>query len=174
LAILIFTDCTGQKGLNFELIGTGPARTHLWPASLVWAVCILAECKRAPFDLPEAEPELVAGYNVEYGSVGLAMFFMAEYASMAAMGALLLLLLLAAPFHSYSLSTAPFHSYALSAAAITGLFVAFVWTRASLPRYRADQFMRLGWKAFLPLCFAFLGLYASTQPFPLIEGRTAC
>ena len=88
---------------------------------------------------------MVAGYNVEYSSLGFALFFIAEYANMAVMSAVASIYFLGG----------------FSALKITALFFAFVWTRGTLPRYRYDQFMRLGWKSFLPLCLAFFGLYAS-------------
>ena len=91
------------------------------------------------------EAELVAGYNVEYSSLGFALFFIAEYANMAVMSAVACIYFLGG----------------FSALKLTALFFAFVWTRGTLPRYRYDQFMRLGWKAFLPLCLAFFGLYAA-------------
>ncbi len=91
------------------------------------------------------EAELVAGYNVEYSSLGFALFFIAEYANMAVMSALASIYFLGG----------------FSALKLTALFYAFVWTRGSLPRYRYDQFMRLGWKAYLPLSLAIFGLNAS-------------
>ena len=93
----------------------------------------------------DMEAELVAGYNVEYSSLGFALFFIAEYANMAVMSAVASIYFLGG----------------FSALKITALFFAFVWTRGTLPRYRYDQFMRLGWKAFLPLTLAFFGLHAS-------------
>lgn len=141
---LFVTDATGMKNLNFSEMPETPQYAML-PLCLIFLVCILAETKRVPFDLPEAEAELVAGYNVEYSSLGFALFFISEYANMAVMSALASLYFLGG----------------FSAIKITTLFFGFVWTRGTLPRYRYDSFMRLGWKAFLPLTLAFFALYAS-------------
>jgi NADH:ubiquinone oxidoreductase subunit H len=140
---LFLTDSTGAKSLNF-----GDASPYvqyaLLPLFFVFLVCILAETKRVPFDLPEAEAELVAGYNVEYSSLGFALFFIAEYANMAVMSALASVYFLGG----------------FSALKLTALFFGFVWVRATLPRYRYDQFMRLGWKSLLPLSLALYSMYA--------------
>jgi len=143
---LFTTDVTGQRSLNFHTmsLATTPAWALL-PLCLIFLICILAETKRVPFDLPEAEAELVAGYNVEYSSLGFALFFLAEYANMAVMSAVASIYFLGG----------------FSALKLTALFFGFVWTRGSLPRYRYDQFMRLGWKALLPLSLALFCVYAS-------------
>nr|QKY64130.1 NADH dehydrogenase subunit 1 [Colemanosphaera angeleri] len=141
---LFATDGTGMKCLNFNEMPSTPQYAML-PLCLIFLVCILAETKRVPFDLPEAEAELVAGYNVEYSSLGFALFFISEYANMAVMSAIASIYFLGG----------------FSALKITALFFAFVWTRGTLPRYRYDSFMRLGWKAFLPLTLAMFAFYAS-------------
>lgn len=123
-----------QKGIFFI--------SAFLPLFLMFLVCILAETNRAPFDLPEAESELVSGYNVEYASMGFALFFLAEYSSMILMSALTTLLFLGGwlslPILDVSLVN-PF-VYCLKLSAI--LFF-YVWVRASFPRYRIDQLMRL-------------------------------
>jgi NADH:ubiquinone oxidoreductase subunit H len=141
---LFVVDGTGMKCLNFSEMPDTPQYAML-PLCLIFLVCILAETKRVPFDLPEAEAELVAGYNVEYSSLSFALFFIAEYANMAVMSAVASIYFLGG----------------FSALKISALFFAFVWTRGTLPRYRYDQFMRLGWKAFLPLSLAFFAFHAS-------------
>jgi NADH:ubiquinone oxidoreductase subunit H len=141
---LFVTDSTGMKSLNFNEMPTTPQYAML-PLCLIFLVCILAETKRVPFDLPEAEAELVAGYNVEYSSLGFALFFISEYANMAVMSAVASLYFLGG----------------FSALKITVLFFGFVWVRGTLPRYRYDQFMRLGWKCFLPLTLGLYSLYAA-------------
>jgi NADH-quinone oxidoreductase subunit H len=116
---------------------------------IIFVVSILAETNRHPFDLPEAEAELVAGYNVEYSSMTFAMFFLGEYANMILMSAICSILFLGgwlAPF-GWDFIPGPIW-FALKIAFI--LFV-FIWARATLPRYRYDQLMRLGWKVFLPI-----------------------
>jgi NADH-quinone oxidoreductase subunit H len=132
----------------------------------------LAETNRAPFDLPEAEAELVAGYNVEYGSMGFALFFLGEYANMILMSAFLVVLFLGG-WHA-PLSIAPFTWvpggvwYALKTLM---LLLGYIWVRASLPRYRYDQLMALGWKVFLPLslCWVVLlsGLLIGLDALPM-------
>ena len=103
-------------------------------------VSIIAETNRPPFDLPEAEAELVAGYNVEYSAIGFAFFQIAEYSSIILMSFLLITLFMGGyTFLSYK---------------IVFLLFSFVWIRAAFPRYRYDQLMYLGWKTFLPLSLA--------------------
>jgi NADH:ubiquinone oxidoreductase subunit H len=141
---LFLTDSSGMKCLNFY-DAPSSVQFALLPLCHIFLICILAETKRVPFDLPEAEAELVAGYNVEYSSLGFALFFIAEYANMAVMSAIASVYFLGG----------------FSALKLTALFFAFVWTRGSLPRYRYDQFMRLGWKSYLPLTLAFFAINAS-------------
>jgi NADH-quinone oxidoreductase subunit H len=122
----------------------------LFPMFIIFFISILAETNRHPFDLPEAEAELVAGYNVEYSSMTFAMFFLGEYANMILMSSIATILFLGGwlPPH-YTLSFIPgFIWFVLKV--VFCLFV-FIWARAALPRYRYDQLMRLGWKVFLPL-----------------------
>jgi NADH-quinone oxidoreductase subunit H len=124
----------------------------LLPMFVVFFVSALAETNRAPFDLPEGESELVAGYFVEYSSMSFALFFLGEYANMILMSAITVTLFLGGWLPPFDI--APFNWipgpiwFALKIALI--LFV-FLWVRATFPRYRYDQLMRLGWKVFLPL-----------------------
>jgi NADH-quinone oxidoreductase subunit H len=124
----------------------------LLPMAVVFFISILAETNRHPFDLPEAEAEIVAGYNVEYSSMAFALFFLGEYANMILMSSMMTILFLGGwlpPFGLEFLSFIPSVVwFVLKVAAV--LFV-FIWVRAALPRYRYDQLMRLGWKVFLPL-----------------------
>jgi NADH-quinone oxidoreductase subunit H len=127
----------------------------LLPMAVVFFVSTVAETNRHPFDLPEAEAELVTGYNVEYSAMPFALFFLGEYGNMILMSAMTTILFLggwlppvdAAPF---TWIPGPVW-FALKIAFC--LFV-FVWIRATFPRYRYDQLMRLGWKVFLPLSLA--------------------
>ena len=122
----------------------------LFPVFILFFISILAETNRLPFDLPEAESELVAGYNVEYSSMPFAMFFLGEYANMIIMSAMATILFLGGWLHPIdSLSLIPGVIWFLLKIFI--LLFCFIWVRASLPRYRYDQLMRLGWKIFLPL-----------------------
>ena len=124
----------------------------LLPMFVIFFISALAETNRAPFDLPEAEAELVAGYNVEYSSMAFALFFLGEYANMILMSAMTSVLFLGGWLPPVAM--APFTWipgpiwFALKIAAV--LFC-FLWVRATFPRYRYDQLMRLGWKVFLPI-----------------------
>ena len=125
----------------------------LWPLFLIWFICCLAETNRAPFDLPEAEAELVAGYNVEFSSMGFALFFIAEYANLILMSTVTAILFMGGTLPVVSwLSFLPGPLW-LSLKTLVVLFT-FVWVRATLPRYRYDMLMNLGWKVFLPLSLA--------------------
>lgn len=127
----------------------------LFPLAVMFFISTVAETNRHPFDLPEAEAELVAGYNVEYSAMTFALFFLGEYANMIMMSAMTAILFLGgwlppvdiAPFN---LVPGPIWLF-LKIAFI--LFI-FIWLRATFPRYRYDQLMRLGWKVFLPLSLA--------------------
>ncbi len=130
------------------------------PLTLMFLISILAETNRAPFDLPEAESELVSGFNVEYSSMGFALFFLAEYSSMILMSAFTTLI-----FFGGWLSILPYDfvfvdAFSLSFKISIVLFF-YIWVRASFPRYRIDQLMRLCWKIFLPLTFAFVFIVIS-------------
>jgi len=121
----------------------------LFPAALGFFISSLAETSRTPFDLPEAEGELVAGFNVEYSAFSFAMFFLAEYSNIIAMSMLFSLLFLGG-WHCLFFSNAICLSFKLLI-----ILYFFVWIRASLPRYRYDQLMQLGWKVFLPIYMSY-------------------
>jgi NADH-quinone oxidoreductase subunit H len=133
------------------------AQKGLWyfiphfPMFMVFIVSILAETNRHPFDLPEDEATLVTGYNVEYSSMGFALFFLGEYANMILMSAIASILFLGGwlpPLDIAPLNWIPGPIWFILKICLM-LFV-FIWARATLPRYRYDQLMRLGWKVFLP------------------------
>lgn len=133
---------------------------HL-PMAVMFFISALAETNRHPFDLPEAEAELVSGYNVEYSAMTFALFFLGEYANMILMSALTVILFLGGWLPP--LDIAPFNWipgviwFLLKVVLV--LFV-FIWARAAFPRYRYDQLMRLGWKVFLPGSLLWLVLTA--------------
>jgi len=133
----------------------------LFPMFVIFFISALAETNRHPFDLPEAEAELVAGYQVEYSAMAFALFFLGEYANMILMSGLTAILFLGGWLPPFDI--APFNWipgpiwFFLKIAAL--LFV-FVWVRATLPRYRYDQLMRLGWKVFLPISLFWVALTA--------------
>ncbi|MBL4613768.1 MAG: NADH-quinone oxidoreductase subunit NuoH [Magnetovibrio sp.] len=127
----------------------------LFPMAVVFFISTLAETNRHPFDLPEAEAELVAGYNVEYSAMTFALFFLGEYANMIMMCGLTTILFLGGwlpPFDIAPLNMIPGPIWFIIK--ICSLLFIFIWIRASFPRYRYDQLMRLGWKVFLPLSLA--------------------
>nr|YP_010394481.1 NADH dehydrogenase subunit 1 [Phytophthora pinifolia]DAZ88528.1 TPA_asm: NADH dehydrogenase subunit 1 [Phytophthora pinifolia] len=136
----------------------------LFPIFLIFFIACLAETNRHPFDLPEAEAELVSGYNVEYSAMGFALFFLGEYANMLLMSSLTTILFLGgwlAPF-PFSITFINFlpGSFWFSIK-ICFFVILFVVARAILPRYRYDQLMRLGWKVFLPFVLSWFIYTAS-------------
>ena len=123
-----------------------------FPMFVIFFISTLAETNRAPFDLPEAESELVAGYNVEYSSMSFGLFFLGEYGNMILMSSMSTILFLGGwlpPVQNEFLNLVPGFIWFLVKVAFL-LFI-FLWVRATLPRYRYDQLMSLGWKLFLPL-----------------------
>jgi len=134
----------------------------LLPMFVVFFISALAETNRAPFDLPEAEAELVAGYNVEYSSMAFALFFLGEYANMILMSGMTSVLFLGGwlpPVDIAPLNWIPGPIWFALKIALVLFF--FLWVRATFPRYRYDQLMRLGWKVFLPLSLVWLVITAS-------------
>merc|ERR1712228_719507 len=131
----------------------------LFPMFLIFCVSMLAETNRHPFDLPEAEAELVSGYNVEYSAMTFALFFLGEYGNMLFMSTLLSILFFGGwlPFPIYSSKILAFF---FSLKVLFGVFL-FIIARAALPRYRFDQLLDLGWKSFLPLSVGYLIFTAS-------------
>ncbi|MCH2548174.1 MAG: NADH-quinone oxidoreductase subunit NuoH [Alphaproteobacteria bacterium] len=138
----------------------------LLPMFVVFYISALAETNRLPFDLPEAEAELVSGYNVEYSSMTFAMFFLGEYANMILMCGMATVLFLGGwlpPFSSPWLLMVPGPIWFALKTAL--MLFGFLWIRATLPRYRYDQLMRLGWKVFLPLSLFWVVLTSSLYTF---------
>jgi NADH-quinone oxidoreductase subunit H len=136
----------------------------LFPMFIIFFISTLAETNRAPFDLPEGESEIVAGFFVEYSSMSFALFFLGEYANMILMSALTTLLFLGgwlAPFGVEPFTWVPGPIWFILKVCFC-LFV-FLWVRATFPRYRYDQLMRLGWKVFLPASLLWLVLTAGVM-----------
>jgi len=133
----------------------------LFPMFIMFFISALAETNRSPFDLPEGESELVAGFMVEYSSAPFALFFLGEYANMILMSAMTSILFLGG-----WLSPLPFAPFTWVpgivwfALKIAACLFTFVWVRATMPRYRYDQLMRLGWKVFLPFSLFWVVLTA--------------
>jgi NADH-quinone oxidoreductase subunit H len=146
---------------SFNLIKIVEAQANTWfciplfPLFLMFFISGLAETNRHPFDLPEAEAELVSGYNVEYSAMGFALFFLGEYSNMLAMSSFTTILFLGgwyAPFDFLNFLPGSFW-FGIK---ISFFVVLFILARAILPRYRYDQLMRLGWKVLLPSSLAYL------------------
>jgi NADH-quinone oxidoreductase subunit H len=156
--------CVGSLNLN-DIV---TAQKNVWfvvplfPMFVIFFISSLAETNRPPFDLPEAEAELVAGYQTEYSGMMYAMFWLGEYANillMCAMGAILFLGGWLSPVEIYPFNLIPGAIWLIFK--ILFLFILFALVKATVPRYRYDQLMRLGWKIFLPLSLFWVVLTAS-------------
>lgn len=152
--------CTG----SFNLTSIVETQKHVWlilpllPLFIIFYIAMLAETNRHPFDLPEAEAELVSGYNVEYSAMTFALFFLAEYSNMLLMSSLAAVTFLGGwlpPISQTILLDYVPGSVWFSFKILLGV-VFFIVTRATLPRYRYDQLMTLGWECFLPLTLGYL------------------
>jgi NADH-quinone oxidoreductase subunit H len=130
----------------------------LFPSFILFFISILAETNRIPFDLPEAESELVSGYNVEYSAIGFTFFFLAEYSNIMLMSSLVTILFLGGwlPFINFFSLGSLIPGWVWFSSKMLIVMFAFVWIRATLPRYRYDQLMFLGWKIILPLSLSFV------------------
>jgi NADH-quinone oxidoreductase subunit H len=158
-AALSVVVCTGSFNLHKIVL----AQQKIWfvvpllPIFIIFYVAMLAETNRHPFDLPEAEAELVSGYNVEYSAMTFALFFLGEYANMLLMSTFSAILFLGGwlpPINFFIFDLVPSTLW-LSVKIAMGVTF-FIVTRATLPRYRYDQLMSLGWKSFLPLTLGYL------------------
>ena len=163
LVIITVLLCVGSLNLSaiVEAQKTMWFALPLFPMFLVFFISTLAETNRAPFDLPEGESELVAGYFVEYSSMSFALFFLGEYANMILMSAMTTILFLGGwlpPLDIAPLNWIPGPLWFIIKICLV-LFV-FLWVRATTPRYRYDQLMRLGWKVFLPFSLIWVVLTA--------------
>jgi len=156
--------CVGSLNLNDIVL----AQKNIWfviplfPMFVIFFISALAETNRPPFDLPEAEAELVAGYQTEYSGMMYAMFWLGEYANillMCAMGSILFLGGWLSPLEMYPFSLIPSALWLIFK--ILFLFVLFALVKATVPRYRYDQLMKLGWKIFLPLSLLWVVLTSS-------------
>ena len=127
-----------------------------FPSFLLFFISALAETNRIPFDLPEAESELVSGYNVEYSAVGFVLFFLAEYANILLMSTLIVILFISGWLPILGLSL--FESWMWFSLKVILIVFSFIWIRGTLPRYRYDQLMSVGWKVILPLSIGLLFL----------------
>jgi len=165
LTLLYIMIQTGS--LNYyEIIST---QIYLWniiPCFVFFAlffIASLAETNRPPFDLPEAEAELVSGYNVEYSAMAFGYFFLSEYVSILTVCTLNVIMFWGG-YYIFGFKSLFF--YTLKIIFFIGLFI---WVRGSVPRYRYDQLMRLGWKILLPVTLAFLWLFAGVHYYYLAD-----
>jgi NADH-quinone oxidoreductase subunit H len=148
LGLIIITILLNSLSLNLNVIILSQQNIwnifYLFPFFLMFFISALAETNRPPFDLPEAEAELVAGYNVEYASAGFALFFIGEYSNILLMSSLIVILFLGGWLFFFPI-------YFIFGLKLIIFLFSFIWVRASFPRYRYDQLMYLGWKVFLPI-----------------------
>ncbi|MET0154595.1 MAG: NADH-quinone oxidoreductase subunit NuoH [Rickettsiales bacterium] len=166
-AIICVLLVTGSLNLR-EIVQYDKSFTEevlLFPMLVVFFVSALAETNRHPFDLPEAEAELVAGYNVEYSSMTFALFFLGEYANMILMSAVTTILFLGGWYAPFGLGFLHLPDIVWFVAKVMAALFLFIWVRAALPRYRYDQLMRLGWKVFLPLTLVWVVVVSTYVAF---------
>ena len=158
--------CVGSLNLTQIVLAQQGGFWHwywlpLFPMFIIFFVSALAETNRSPFDLPEGESEIVAGYFVEYSSMAFALFFLGEYSAMILMSGTTSILFLGGwmpPFDFAPFTWIPGFVWFAAKMALCLFF--FLWVRATLPRYRYDQLMRLGWKVFLPFSLIWVVLTA--------------
>jgi len=162
ISIIILTVLISVGSLNLSDIVI--SQSNVWfifpffPIFILFLISSVAETNRHPFDLPEAEAELVSGYNVEYASVGFAFFFIGEYANIILMSSINVILFLGGWLPLPYLNFLP-NILNFSIKVVFMVFL-FILIRAMLPRYRYDQLMHLGWKVFLPLSLGFFIFYS--------------
>ncbi len=166
IGLIIISVLLSSGSLNLTEIVL--SQKNLWyivphfPMFVIFFISTLAETNRAPFDLPEAESELVAGYNVEYSSMSFGLFFLGEYGNMILMSSMSTILFLGGwlpPFDWHFFDFIPGYIWFLLK--VVFLLFVFLWVRATLPRYRYDQLMTLGWKLFLPLSLIWIIITSS-------------
>jgi NADH-quinone oxidoreductase subunit H len=140
----------------------------LLPLFLVYFIAGVAETNRAPFDVAEGETEIVAGFHVEYSGMTFALFFLAEYANMILISAMAAIMFLGgwyAPFNVVPFTWIPPLAWLLIK--MSALLFCFLWFRATFPRYRYDQIMRLGWKVFIPVTLVWIVVMGAAMQTPL-------
>nr|AQP28323.1 NADH dehydrogenase subunit 1 [Bulbitermes sp. A TB-2017] len=145
---------------GYNLIYFYSCQVYLWliffslPLSFIWFISCLAETNRTPFDFAEGESELVSGFNVEYGSGGFALIFLAEYASILFMSLLFCIIFLGSDLYSFFFYVK-----------LVFISFLFIWVRGTVPRFRYDSLMYLAWKSFLPLSLNYLLFFIGVKCF---------
>ncbi len=156
--------------------GIVAAQEHTWyvflllPSFLIYVTSMVGETNRAPFDLPEAEGELVGGFHTEYSSLSFAMFMLAEYVNMVTVSALATTLFLGGwhapfPLSLWDGANSGWWPVLWFTLKVWGFLFVFVWLRATLPRLRYDQFMGLGWKILIPISLVWVMIVATVRAF---------
>jgi NADH-quinone oxidoreductase subunit H len=167
---------TMNLGTIIDMQVGGPlAWNWLWlfPLFMVYFISGVAETNRAPFDVAEGESEIVAGFHVEYSGMAFALFFLAEYANMILISALTAVFFFGgwlSPFQGYPLVANTFlaePSFLWLGLKISGFLFLFLWFRATFPRYRYDQIMRLGWKALIPVTLVWIAVEMVLSAFKI-------
>jgi len=163
-AVFLFTGTMSTSGIVAAQTGTWYAFLLL-PSFLIYVTAMVGETNRAPFDLPEAEGELVGGFHTEYSSLKFAMFMLAEYVNMTTVSALATTLFLGGwhapwPLNMWDGANTGWWPLLWFAAKVWGFLFLFIWLRATLPRLRYDQFMALGWKLLIPVSLAWIMIVA--------------
>ncbi|MGH7161750.1 MAG: complex I subunit 1/NuoH family protein, partial [Acetobacteraceae bacterium] len=152
--------CVGSLNLNDVVL----AQRTVWffiplfPMFIIFFISTLAETNRSPFDLPEGESEIVAGFFVEYSAMAFALFYLGEYANIILMSAFTTILFLGGWLGPFGWTWLPGPIWFILK--LSACVFMFLWVRATFPRYRYDQLMRLGWKVFLPASLGWLVLTA--------------
>ncbi|MGZ4443390.1 MAG: NADH-quinone oxidoreductase subunit NuoH [Nocardioidaceae bacterium] len=157
------------------------AQEHLWfgliliPSFVIYMVAMVGETNRAPFDLPEAEGELVGGFHTEYSSLKFALFFLAEYINMVTVSALATTLFLGGwrapwPLSLWSGANEGYWPVLWFIGKILGFIFVFIWLRGTLPRMRYDQFMKFGWKRLIPISLLWIMAVATIRAISLNGG----
>jgi len=160
-----------QVGYAFGLLNGNIFNPLLFPMAVVFFISALAETNRPPFDLAEAESELVAGYQTEYSSMSFALFFLGEYANIILMCAMTSILFFGGWLPP--VNWAPFYlvpGFIWLFIKVVFFFFVFAWVKATVPRYRYDQLMRLGWKVFLPLSLVWVVIVSGWLMFTRYQG----
>ena len=165
LIIVCVLLCAGSLNLQEIVLAPRPLwmQVLLFPMFIVFLISILAETNRAPFDLPEGESEITGGFMVEYSAMTFALFFLGEYTNMILMSAMTVVLFLGGwlpPFGIEALAVVPGVIWFILKTFLIMFF--FLWSRATFPRYRYDQLMRLGWKIFLPFTLIWVLVVSGT------------